>query len=151
MPRIADAFIDNAVYIYSTLEDAEVGRGIGGSGFLVHVPFRATENMQQIYVVTNRHVVYGTPTPVIHAVILSSAGRVALNAASIPVSSARIVESFVSTRGKKLNIKLSWSRASFRAASSTDMAPSLLRRGIAIQLFSPILSPDGRVLHIYVI
>lgn len=65
MPRIADAFIDNAVYIYSTQKDAEVGKGIGGSGFLVHVPFRSTENMQQTYVVTNRHVVYGTPTPVI--------------------------------------------------------------------------------------
>ena len=33
MPRIADAFIDNAVYIYSTLEDAEFGKGFGGSGF----------------------------------------------------------------------------------------------------------------------
>jgi hypothetical protein len=65
MPRIADAFIDNAVYIYSTQEAAEVGKGVGGSGFLVHVPFRATEGMQQTYVVTNRHVVHGTPTPVI--------------------------------------------------------------------------------------
>ena len=65
MPRIADAFIDNAVYLYSKREDAERGIGTGGSGFLVHVPFRETENMQQTYVVTNRHVVYQTPTPVI--------------------------------------------------------------------------------------
>jgi hypothetical protein len=65
MPRIADAFIDNAVYIYSEREDAEEGIGVGGSGFLVHVPFRETENMQQTYVVTNRHVVYHTPKPVI--------------------------------------------------------------------------------------
>jgi hypothetical protein len=65
MPRIADAFIDNAVYIYSTREDAELGKGFGGSGFLVHVPFRATKDMQQTYVVTNRHVIFGTPTPVI--------------------------------------------------------------------------------------
>lgn len=65
MPRIADAYIDSAVYIYSTVEDAEIGKGVGGSGFLVHVPFRETENMQQTYVVTNRHVVYQTATPVI--------------------------------------------------------------------------------------
>lgn len=65
MPRIADSFIDNAVYIYSSREDVESGKGIGGSGFLVHVPFLKTENMQQTYVVTNRHVVYQTSTPVI--------------------------------------------------------------------------------------
>jgi hypothetical protein len=65
MPRIADAFIDNAVYIYSNREDAELGKGIGGSGFLVHVPFLSTANMQHTYVVTNRHVAYGTSSPVI--------------------------------------------------------------------------------------
>ena len=47
MPRIADRFIDNAVYIYATQDDAELGRGFGGSGFLVHVPFNATENMDK--------------------------------------------------------------------------------------------------------
>jgi hypothetical protein len=65
MPRIADAFIDNAVYIYASQEDAESGKAVGGSGFLVHVPFVETQNMQQTYVVTNRHVVYQTQTPVI--------------------------------------------------------------------------------------
>lgn len=65
MPRIADAFIDNAVYIYSSQEDAESGKAVGGSGFLVHVPFVETENMQQTYVVTNSHVINQTPRPVI--------------------------------------------------------------------------------------
>lgn len=65
MPRIADAYIDNAVYIYSTIEDAEVGRGIGGSGFLVHVPFPNDKKFQQTYVITNRHVVLSSATPVI--------------------------------------------------------------------------------------
>ncbi len=65
MPRIADAYIDNAVYIYSTAEDAEIGKGIGGSGFLVHVPFPKDKKFQQTYVITNRHVVLSTATPVI--------------------------------------------------------------------------------------
>lgn len=65
MPRIADAYIDNAVYIYSTVEHAEVGKGIGGSGFLVHVPFPNDKRFQQTYVITNRHVVFGTATPII--------------------------------------------------------------------------------------
>jgi hypothetical protein len=33
MPRIADAFIDNAVYIYSTQEATEVGKEVGGADF----------------------------------------------------------------------------------------------------------------------
>jgi hypothetical protein len=65
MPRIADTFTDNAVYIYASKEDAESGKAVGGSGFLVHVPFVKTQNMQQTYVVTNQHVVRQTPTPVI--------------------------------------------------------------------------------------
>jgi hypothetical protein len=65
MPRIADAYIDNAIYIYSTAEDAEMGKGIGGSGFFVHVPFPNNRKFQQTYVVTNRHVVHSTATPVI--------------------------------------------------------------------------------------
>lgn len=65
MPRIADSLMDNAVYLYSRREEAENGTGTGGSGFLVHVPFLETENMQQTYVVTNRHVVYSTATPVV--------------------------------------------------------------------------------------
>jgi hypothetical protein len=37
MPRISDTYTDCAVYIYSSIMDAQVGSRQGGSGFLVAV------------------------------------------------------------------------------------------------------------------
>jgi hypothetical protein len=65
MPRISDAYTHIAAYIYASAEDAEEGRAVGGSGFLVHVAFETNKHLSQIYVVTNRHVILRTPTPVI--------------------------------------------------------------------------------------
>jgi hypothetical protein len=65
MPRISDVYTHNAVYIYANIEDAREGRAFGGSGFLVHIAFETNKHLSQIYVVTNRHVIHGTPTPVI--------------------------------------------------------------------------------------
>ncbi len=65
MPRISDIFTDNAVYIYSTLEDAQDGVKHGGSGFLVHVPFEINKKWRQVYVITNQHVIEKAETPVL--------------------------------------------------------------------------------------
>src|SRR5450755_3658393 len=65
MPRISDAYTRNAIYIYDSAEDAEQGRGIGGSGFLVDVPSSSNPDKRQIYAVTNKHAILATPSPVI--------------------------------------------------------------------------------------
>jgi hypothetical protein len=57
MPRIADKFIDIAVYIYFSEEDAEDGRAIGGTGFVVDKTFETNPNLHYLYVVTNKHVI----------------------------------------------------------------------------------------------
>lgn len=56
MPRIADDFLDCAVYLYQNPEDAKSGSEIGGSGFLVGIP-HADPNRNYDIVVTNLHVI----------------------------------------------------------------------------------------------
>lgn len=65
MPRIKDRFTDVAVYIYSSLEDAEDGNAYGGSGFIADVPFESDKNLHYLYVVTNKHVIEKADPPVI--------------------------------------------------------------------------------------
>src|SRR5579863_194044 len=65
MPRISDIFTDNAVYIYSTIQDAEDGVKQGGSGFLVHVPFELNTGWRHVYVITNQHVLEKAQSPVL--------------------------------------------------------------------------------------
>ena len=57
VPRIKDQFIDLAVYIYFSVDDAEDGSAYGGSGFMVDVPFETNNDLHYLYVVTNRHVI----------------------------------------------------------------------------------------------
>jgi len=57
MPRISDRFTDIAVYIYFSVEDAEDGRAIGGTGFIVDAPFETNPDLHYLYVVTNKHVI----------------------------------------------------------------------------------------------
>jgi hypothetical protein len=57
VPRIADKFTDIAVYIYFSVEDAEDGRAIGGTGFIVDKTFETNPNLHYLYVVTNKHVI----------------------------------------------------------------------------------------------
>lgn len=56
MTRVPDQFLDIVVYLYASHEDAEEGRDIGGTGFLVSVPMGATDALAR-YVVTNHHVI----------------------------------------------------------------------------------------------
>lgn len=65
VPRISDMFLQCAVYVYASLEDAKLGEHQGGSGFLVHVRFDQNRDWSEVYVVTNRHVVIGAKTPVV--------------------------------------------------------------------------------------
>ena len=57
VPRISDRFTDIAVYIYFSVEDAEDGQSIGGTGFIVDVTFETNANLHYLYVVTNKHVI----------------------------------------------------------------------------------------------
>lgn len=54
--RIADGFLDCAVYIYPDKASADAGDQIGGSGFLIAYPLNPAP-WREIYIVTNRHVV----------------------------------------------------------------------------------------------
>jgi hypothetical protein len=65
VPRIDDRFSDVAIYIYTSLEDAEDGNAYGGSGFFVDVPFETNKDLHYLYVVTNKHVVQKSDPPVI--------------------------------------------------------------------------------------
>jgi hypothetical protein len=67
MPRIADQYVDCAVYVYSSEEDAQNGVNRGGSGFIATVPLRDDLNARSghPYIVTNLHVVEKAGNPVI--------------------------------------------------------------------------------------
>lgn len=56
MTRVPDQFLDIVVYMYASAEDAEQGRDIGGTGFLVSVPLGIHDALAR-YVVTNHHLV----------------------------------------------------------------------------------------------
>lgn len=57
MPRIRDNIRDCAVYLYPSRRSAEAGTQPVGSGFLVGIPSKTSENCCHPYVVTNRHIV----------------------------------------------------------------------------------------------
>jgi hypothetical protein len=57
VPRIADHYLDCLVYLYPDFRHANDGEGIGGSGFLLRFQDNADLSREQIYVVTNWHVV----------------------------------------------------------------------------------------------
>jgi hypothetical protein len=58
MPRIRDAYLDCAIYLYASETDAEAGARTGGSGFLIGIPTTdLLRNVWIIYAVTNKHVV----------------------------------------------------------------------------------------------
>jgi len=64
MPRLPDNFLDTAVYIYDSLEDAKSGKAAGGSGFLISIPWEG-EDGEHVYVVTNHHVISGANSKVV--------------------------------------------------------------------------------------
>jgi hypothetical protein len=60
MPRIPDYMLHVSIYLYPTVPDALTGEHIGGSGFLIGVPFQQKINGLQhshVYAVTNSHVI----------------------------------------------------------------------------------------------
>jgi hypothetical protein len=61
LPRIDDAVLDCAIYLYRSVDDAMQGEEIGGSGFLLSVPSiipeDAAQGLSYAVCVTNRHVV----------------------------------------------------------------------------------------------
>jgi hypothetical protein len=62
MPRISDVFLQCAVYVYESREDAELGIHQGGSGFLTHLFLEQNKEWSEIYVVTNRHAIIDPKT-----------------------------------------------------------------------------------------
>jgi hypothetical protein len=59
VPRIDDMMLDCVVYLYPSVEDAEAGYRVGGSGFLVGIPSEIHEGYVTLYAVTNSHVIRG--------------------------------------------------------------------------------------------
>jgi hypothetical protein len=58
VPRIRDEFLDCVVYLYPSHNDADEGKGIGGTGFIIVVRTKdLKKNFLFPYIVTNRHVV----------------------------------------------------------------------------------------------
>jgi hypothetical protein len=56
MPRIPLHILNSTVYLYPSREDAEAGRPVGGTGFIVAYPFPENPSRGYPYVITNWHV-----------------------------------------------------------------------------------------------
>lgn len=57
MPRIPNWILESTFYLYPTVEDANNGEAVGGSGFIVDVPSEVDNRILNLYGVTNSHVV----------------------------------------------------------------------------------------------
>jgi len=57
MPRIPDGALSQIVYLYPSVEDAEAGARLGGSGFLVTLPSVVIPETGVLFAVTNAHVI----------------------------------------------------------------------------------------------
>lgn len=57
MPRIPDEFLECVVYFYPSEKSANSGESVGGSGFLISMPFETDPKFVHIYIVTNSHVI----------------------------------------------------------------------------------------------
>ncbi len=57
MPRIDDQLLDCSVYLYPTVEQAERGDAVGGTGFIIGVPYRRAKGYTHRYAVTCSHVI----------------------------------------------------------------------------------------------
>ena len=73
--RIADAFLQCVVYIYPDERSATEGDKAGGSGFLVRPTWAERQGSEDIFVVTNRHVIETMKDPFLR-VNLKSGGLV---------------------------------------------------------------------------
>jgi trypsin-like peptidase len=64
MPRIRDVFVNCAVFLYPSVDAAETGERLGGSGFLVSVD-SIHAGYHTVYAVTNSHVIREAGSPVV--------------------------------------------------------------------------------------
>jgi hypothetical protein len=62
MPRIQDGYLQSIVYLYKSPEDAENGKKVGGTGFIIEHELK-NKNQRMYFVVTNAHVVEGISAP----------------------------------------------------------------------------------------
>jgi hypothetical protein len=81
VPRVADEYLGAVVFIYPSVASAEADQGVGGTGFLLGVPFQDNPlslHPAHAYVVTARHVLHdadGHPYPEPAVVLGLSLGR----------------------------------------------------------------------------
>lgn len=61
LPRISDRYLQCVAYLYPSVSDAEAGRAIGGTAFIVS-KLEPNGVVPGLYVVTNRHVIEGGHT-----------------------------------------------------------------------------------------
>jgi len=57
LPRLPDDFLDIAFYLYPSRQDAENGKDLGGTGFIVFKPFERLKENAAFCLVTNKHVI----------------------------------------------------------------------------------------------
>jgi hypothetical protein len=57
---VPDTALNCIVYLYPSRADAEAGKPLGGSGFMIGVQSEKYPNRSHMYVVTNRHVLEET-------------------------------------------------------------------------------------------
>lgn len=56
VPRIPDELLDTSVYLYPDRVSAQMGKAVGGTGFMTNLPLPGTD-LNAWFVVTNRHVI----------------------------------------------------------------------------------------------
>jgi hypothetical protein len=57
MPYIDDNVLECVIYLYPTVDDANEGVSVGGTGFLVSIGFKDHDSLEHVYAITNEHVV----------------------------------------------------------------------------------------------
>lgn len=65
MPRIHDQFLNCSIYLYPSVENANRGDAVGGTGFIVGVPYRRAKGNSHRYAVTCSHVIRRGSAPVV--------------------------------------------------------------------------------------
>lgn len=65
MPRIRDQILDSVFYLYPTIEDANTGEQVGGTGFMVGVPSETDNSRVYAFAVTASHNIREGNSPII--------------------------------------------------------------------------------------
>jgi hypothetical protein len=62
MPRINDQILESIFYLYPSVEEAERGERVGGTGFFIWVETENYKPLGHTHAVTNRHIIEGGST-----------------------------------------------------------------------------------------